>query len=139
VANLNLKTTYPLSFLDKNNQRVTTISTDSTGYASFYVVGDSAMVDAYFVVEGDAVANRLQWSDIHFKEPPVPFAMKSSMFDVNGDGIPDSLSIPFNKPFDKVVPDTVSWSFGGTEFHTTAGQENIWPAVEQGSVITIIK
>lgn len=137
VANLNLKTTYPLSFLDMNNQRVTTISTDSTGYASFYVVGDSAMVDAYFVVEGDAVANRLQWSDIHFKEPPVPFAMKSSMFDVNGDGIPDSLSIPFNKPFDKVVPDTISWSFGGTEFHTTAGQESIWPLVEQESIITI--
>jgi hypothetical protein len=38
--------------------------------------------------------------------------MKAMIFDVNGDGIPDSLSVPFSKAFDKVVPDTISWAFG---------------------------
>ena len=137
VATLNIKTKYPLTFLDADNQIVTAITTDSTGYASFYVVGDSAMVDAFFTIEGEGVANRIHWTDIHFKEPPVPFATKAMMFDVNGDGIPDSLSIPFSKGFDKVVPDTLSWAFGGTQFHTTAGQENIWSLVEQESIITL--
>ena len=137
VQELNLNTKFPLSFLDKNNQRVTTISTDSTGYASFYVVGDSAMVDAFFKIESDGVNNALVWKDIHFKEPPVPFAQRARMYDVTGDGIPDSLVIPFSKPFDDVVPDTISWAFGGTEFHSTAGQENIWPLVVMDSVITL--
>ena len=137
VQELRLNTKFPISFLDKNNQRVTTISTDSLGYASFYVVGDSAMVNAFFSVEGNGVNNALIWRDIHFKEPPVPFALNASMFDVNGDGIPDSLSIPFNKAFDKVVPDTISWSFGGSKFYTTAGQNNIWPLVQQESVVTL--
>ncbi len=137
VQELSLNTKFPLSFLDVNNQRVTSISTDSLGYASFYVVGDSAMVDAFFTVEGAGVNNVLSWKDIHFKEPPVPFALKASMYDVNGDGIPDSLSVPFSKPFKDVVPDTLSWSFGGTEFHTTAGMENIWPLVLLDSVISL--
>ena len=137
VQELNLNTRFPLSFLDKDNQRVTTISTDSLGYASFYVVGDSAMVDAFFTIDGGGVNNTLTWANIHFKEPPVPFALKASMYDVNGDGIPDSLSIPFSQPFKDVVPDTLSWSFGGTEFHTTVGMENIWPMVLLDSVISL--
>ena len=137
VQELNLNTKFPISFLDRNSQRVTSISTDSMGYATFYVVGDSAMVDAFFTIESNGVNNVLTWKDIHFKEPPVPFVQKAKMFDVNGDGIPDSLVIPFSKAFDKVVPDTLSWSFGGTEFHTTAGQEKIWPLVAMDSVITL--
>jgi hypothetical protein len=137
VQEINLNTKFPLSFLDKDNQRVTSISTDSLGFASFYVVGDSAMVDAFFTIGGAGVNNILAWKNIHFKEPPVPFAQKAKMYDVNGDGIPDSLVIPFSKAFDKVVPDTLSWSFGGTEFHTTAGQENVWPLVVMDSVITL--
>ena len=139
VQELNLNTKFPISFLDRNSQRVTSISTDSMGYATFYVVGDSAMVDAFFTIESNGVNNVLIWKDIHFKEPPVPFVQKAKMYDVNGDGIPDSLVIPFSKAFDKVVPDTLSWSFGGTEFHTTAGQENIWPLVVMDSVITLYK
>ena len=137
TATLNLKTSFPLSFLDGENQRVTTITTDELGYARFYVVGDSATNDAFFIVDGEGVENKIQWTEIHFKEPPVPFAARASMYDVNGDGIPDSLVVPFSKPFDKVVPDTLSWAFGGTEFHTTSGQENIWPLVVLDSVITM--
>ena len=137
VVPLNLDTEYPLSFLDENNQRITSLTTDSTGYASFYVVGDSAMVNAFFTIGSGSVANILTWKDIHFKEPPVPFAHKAKMFDVNGDGIPDSLSIPFSKRFKDVVPDTLSWSFGGTEFHKIAGMENVWPLVILDSVISL--
>ena len=137
VQELSLNTKFPISFLDMNNQRITSLTVDSTGYASFYVVGDSAMVDASFTIEGNGVNNVLVWKNIQFKEPPVPFVLKSNMYDVNGDGIPDSLVIPFSKPFDKVVPDTISWSFGGTEFHKTSGQENIWPLVVMDSVITL--
>ena len=40
---------------------------------------------------------------IHFKEPPVPIASRAKMYDVNGNGVPDSLVIPFNKAFEDVL------------------------------------
>lgn len=137
AVTLNINTKYPLSFLDESNQRIKTITTDSLGYASFYVVGDSATEDAYFTIEGNGVANRIHWTDINFKEPPVPFAVSAKMYDANGDGIADSLVIPFNKTFDKVVPDTISWIFGGSKFHTTADMKNIWKLVQKDSVIIL--
>lgn len=137
VVEMNLKTLFPLGFLDKDGQRITTLVTDSSGYATFYVVADSAMVNGFFTIEGDAVNNSLQWTDIHFKEPPVPFANRAKMYDVNGDGIPDSLAVPFSKPFDDVVPDTLAWIFGGTESHKTAGMDKVWPLVFKDSIIVL--
>lgn len=137
VVDLNLKTMFPLSFLDKDGQRISSLTTDSSGYASFYVVGDSAMVRAFFSIESDAVNNALQWTDINFKEPPVPFATRAQMHDVNGDGIPDSLIVPFNKAFDDVVPDTLAWIFGGKASHVTAGMDKIWPLVFKDSILVM--
>lgn len=134
---LNLQTNFPISFLDTDKQRITEIVTDSTGYAQFYVVGDSTVVDGSFKISSEAVANTLQWGNIHFKEPPVPFVTTAKMYDVSGDGIVDSLVIPFSKPFEDVVPDTLAWNFGGTEFYTVSGMDIIWPMVFSDSIITL--
>lgn len=136
-ATVSFVTDFPIGFLNKEKQRITEITLDERGFAEFYVVGDSAVVDGYFIIKGDAVGNEIRWNNIHFKEPPVPFAITAEMFDVNGDGIADSLSVPFNKIFKDVVPDTLSWNFGGSKFQTLAGMENVWPAVILDSVISI--
>lgn len=60
------------------------------------------------------------------------------MYDRNGDGIPDSLFVPFSKPFEDVVPDTLSWLFGGTNYGVIFGQENIWPLVNNDSVLVLV-
>lgn len=137
TVNLNLYTNDPIGFLGVDKQRITEISTDSLGYAQFYVVGDSAVNEGSFVIYGNGVANELIWRNIHFKEPPVPFVTTAQMFDVTGDGIVDSLVIPFSKPFKDVVPDTLSWNFGGSTFYNINGMENVWPLVLLDSVVTL--
>lgn len=137
IIDLNLITSDSISFLSKDGQQVTSITTDSSGYAYFYVVGETAMEGASFRVTSGGAANELVWNNIFFKEPPVPFATRGKMYDVNGDGIADSLAIPFSKPFDKSVPDTLAWSFGESEFHKVTDVEKIWPLVVHDSIIVI--
>jgi len=137
VVTLDLQTSFPIGFLSLDRQRITTITTDSLGYAQFYVVGDSAVVDGSFKISGGAVANTIQWNNILFKEPPVPFVTDAKMYDVTGDGIADSLVIPFSKAFKDVVPDTLSWNFGGSIFHSVNGMESVLPLVILDSVITL--
>ncbi len=137
IVPLNFVTKDSLSFLNVDGQPVTSIMTDSSGFAYFYVVGEAAMENASFKVVSDFVSNELEWKDIHFKEPPVPFVMRAQMYDSNGDGIPDSLVIPFSKPFEDVVPDTLAWNFGEASFHTIAGMENVWPLVLMDSLLVL--
>ena len=124
-AVLDLKTSFPISFLDEKKQRVNKLITDSTGVIKFYVVGDSSVTDASFEISGESVANVISWKMIHFKEPPVPFANRGEAFDRNGDGVLDSISVEFNKPFGETIPDTVAWAFGSEDWHTIATVENV--------------
>ena len=124
-AVLDLSTSFPISFLDENKQRVNKLITDSTGVIKFYVVGDSAVTNASFEISGGSVANVIKWGNIHFKEPPVPFANLGEAYDRNGDGVLDSVAIVFNKPFGETIPDTIAWTFGSDDWHTTASVEAV--------------
>ena len=124
-AALDLKTSFPISFLDEKKQRVNRLITDSTGVAKFYVVGDSSVTNASFEISGSSVANVISWGNIHFKEPPVPFASLGEAHDRNGDGVLDSIAVVFNKPFGETIPDTIAWSFGSDDWHTVASVENV--------------
>ena len=124
-AALDLKTSFPISFLDEKKQRVNRLITDSTGVAKFYVVGDSSVTNASFEISGGTVANVISWGNIHFKEPPVPFASLGEAYDRNGDGVLDSIAVVFNKAFGETIPDTIAWSFGSDDWHTVASVENV--------------
>ncbi len=137
IIPLNFTTSDSLSFLDAKGQPVTSVTTDSTGFAYFYVVGETSITNASFDVVSNFAANTLHWDNLHFKEPPVPFVVHAQMHDMNGDGIPDSLAIPFSKPFKGVIPDTLSWSFGESAFHTITGMENMESLVFNDSMIII--
>ena len=128
---------FPISFMNEKMELVDTLETDSAGYVKFYVMGDSAMVDAYFTVSGPGIGNQLVWREIHFKEPPVPIVKKSQMFDVDGNGIPDSLVMYFSKAFEDVVPDTLTWIFGGDEEHKISSMKNVWPLVKNDSILVL--
>lgn len=137
LVELQLSTNDSLTFLDMNNQVINSVKTDSTGYATFYVMGMTELNGASFTVGGVAVNNELVWGDINMMEPPVPFASKGMMFDRNGDGIADSLVIPFSEVFDDEVPDTLSWSFGDSSWHNYYGTENVRTLIRNGSEIVV--
>ena len=137
IVSVDLTTADSLSFLDANGQPVTSVMTDSTGYATFYVMGYAAVNNASFTVSGSQVSNKIVWENINMMEPPVPFASKGYMFDSDGDGVPDSLHIPFSEAFDTDIPDTLAWSFGDSAWSEIVGVENVRGRIYNASDIVV--
>ena len=137
IVTVDLTTVDSLSFLDANGQPITSVTTDSTGYATFYVMGYAAVTNASFTVSGAQVANKIVWGNINLMEPPVPFASKGYMYDRDGDGVPDSLYVPFSDALDEDIPDTLSWSFGDSTWKVTASVDAVRGLVQNGSDIVV--
>ena len=137
IVTVDLTTVDSLSFLDANGQPITIVTTDSTGYATFYVMGYAAVTNASFTVSGAQVANKIVWGNINLMEPPVPFASKGYMYDRDGDGVPDSLYVPFSDALDEDIPDTLSWSFGDSTWKVTASVDAVRGLVQNGSDIVV--
>jgi len=137
IVTVDLTTADSLSFLDANGQPITSVTTDSTGYATFYVMGYAAVTNASFTVSGAQVANKIVWGNINLMEPPVPFASKGYMYDRDGDGVPDSLYVPFSDVLDDDIPDTLSWSFGDSTWKVTASVDVVRGLVQNGSDIVV--
>lgn len=135
---LDLKTNAAITFFDQNKMPTNTLETDEFGIARFYVRGDAPMSDASFYVTGSGVANSLKWDKIHFQDPPIPVAKTGMVFDRNGDGVPDSIYVPFSKKFEGDIPDTISWQFGSNEWHKISSSEAISKMVKHDSEIVIV-
>lgn len=117
---LDLKPSNPsMMFFNEFEQQIYTIETDETGRARFYVVGDAPIQGGSFAVIGvSGVKNSLKWDNINFKDPEVPLAKTGEIHDRNGDGVPDSIYVPFEyKAFAKHDLDTIAWSFGSNVWH----------------------
>ncbi len=137
VVTLNLSTSDSLVFFNKNNEQVTSIETDGTGFADFYVMGTADVVNGSFTIGGNAVGNTLTWKNINLKKPPVPYATKGWMFDRNGDGVGDSICVVYNEIFDEDVPDTLDWMFGDSVSHKISSVAEVQKYIEQDSMIVI--
>ena len=137
---LDLKSSDPhMTFYNEKEQQINTIETDETGRARFYVIGDAAMKGAYFNVVGiSGVKNSLKWDNINFKDSKVPLAKTGSVYDRNGDGIPDSINIPFEynafKNFDLNV---IAWNFGSKDWHEYSSFDDIAKMVKNDSTVAI--
>jgi fibro-slime domain-containing protein len=128
-----------LTFYNEMDQQVNTVQTDDEGRARFYVMGEGAMSGASFAVVGiSGIENQLIWSQINFKDPEVPLAKPGSIYDRNGDGVPDSIYIPFD--FDTFVDhdlDSVAWSFGSTNWREYGSLEEISKMIRNDSTVAI--
>ena len=116
-----------LTFYNEMDQQINTVETDETGRARFYVFGDAAISGAFFNVVGiSGVKNSLKWDNINFKDPEVPLAKTGGIYDRNGDGIADSVYIPFE--FGALVDhdlDVIAWNFGSKDWREYTSLEDI--------------
>ncbi len=128
-----------LKFYNEMGQQINTIETDGTGRARFYVVGDAALKGASFGVVGiSGVKNTLHWENINFKDPEVPLAKTGYIYDRNGDGVPDSIYVPFE--YDAFIGhdlDVVAWSFASKDWHEFTSFEDISKLVANDSTVVI--
>ena len=116
-----------LTFYNEMDQQINTIETDGTGRARFYVFGDAAISGAFFNVVGiSGVKNTLKWDNINFKDPEVPLAKVGGIYDRDGDGIADSVHIPFE--FGALADhdlDAIAWNFGRIDWREYNSMEDI--------------
>ena len=128
-----------LTFYNEMDQQVNTVQTDETGRARFYVVGEGAIKGASFaVVSVGGVKNQLTWDKISFKDPAVPLAKTGSIYDRNGDGVPDSIYVPFEfNAFVEHDLDTIAWSFGSTDWRVFSSLEDISTMLKNDSTVVI--
>ncbi|SHL02230.1 fibro-slime domain-containing protein [Fibrobacter sp. UWB12] len=128
-----------VAFYNEMDQQINTIETDETGVARFYVVGEGAVSGASFSVVGiSGVENALKWDNINFKDPEVPLAKTGSIYDRNGDGIADSIFVPFE--FDALREhdlDAIAWNFGSKDWHEYNSFEDIAKMVKNDSTVVI--
>ena len=128
-----------LKFYNEMEQQINTIETDETGRARFYVVGEAALKGASFGVVGiSGVKNTLQWGNINFKDPEVPLAKTGSIYDRNGDGVPDSIHVPFE--FNAFIGhdlDVVAWNFASKDWHEFTSLEDISKLTINDSTVVI--
>ena len=136
---LDLKPSNPyLMFYNDDGMSINTIETDENGFAHFYVIGEAAMSGESFAVIGvSGVKNSLKWDNISFKDPEMPLAKTGGIYDRDGDGIPDSIYVPFEyDAFKTHELDSVAWSFGSSVMHPYS-MDSIQPFIKNDSTVAI--
>ncbi len=94
------------------------------GKAQFYVMGTATVENGSFQISGPSYDNILTWSNVNLEKPPVPIPSGGFMFDRDGDGVADSLTLAYGEPIiDEDVPDSISWQFGDSTWHTIVKKE----------------
>ena len=132
-----------LTFYNEMDQQINTVETDGEGRARFYVFGEAAISGASFSVVGiSGVENTLKWDNINFKDPEVPLAKTGGIYDRNGDGVADSLYIPFE--FGALADhdlDVIAWNFGSKDWreYNTINDISKFKANDSTIVITAEK
>jgi len=59
--------------------------------------GGSGCTASWEIYSQDSKGTTVKWTELRFKEPPVPVPLESYIADRNGDGIGDSVTIKFSK------------------------------------------
>lgn len=129
-----------LSFSDPNidildtigGKNISIVNLDESGHATFYVCANKPVTNASLIAKG-AAAGASVWTQLNFKEPPIPQVVNATISDRNGDGRADSLYIHFDRSLlQKSTLDSLQFSFG--ESFTTTNKFNI---VNENDIIVL--
>lgn len=116
---------------------------DTLGLAKFYVLANAPVEEASFKVfsTNEVVANELEWKHITLIKAPVPPLKLAEMYDVDGDGVGDSLVVSYSDMIesDKYILDSISWSFGdSSSWHLVGPNKEILKHVKD-STFTLVE
>lgn len=112
-SNLTLNFSNPMvDILDSTGKKISKVTLDENGKASFYVMANAGVVGATLQVKGAATSTAI-WMNLNFQEPPIPRVVDSKLYDRNGDGRGDSLYVHFDRELaGKNRLDSMKFAFG---------------------------
>ena len=124
-----------MDLLDENGKPISKVVLDSMGRATFYVIANAPVTGATLQAKG-AASSAATWTDLVFKEPPIPRISSAIFIDRNGDGRGDSLHIKFNKELGgKNNLDSLKFAFG--EGFPVQTKEN-WKVSSNNTELSIV-
>lgn len=85
-----------IDILDSNGNKISKVTLDDDGHATFYVRANGEVVNAVLTAQG-AAATASYWKQLQFDLPPIPQVQIAKLYDRNGDGRGDSLYIKFDR------------------------------------------
>lgn len=138
VNNYNKKVNLMISsslvdILDENGNKISKVTLDDDGHATFYVRANGEVKNAVLTAQG-AAATASIWKNLQFDLPPIPRVSVAKLYDRNGDGRGDSLYIKFDRELDsRHILDSLQFKFG--ESFPTYGAENF---KVNGNVVVLV-
>lgn len=133
-SNLTVSFSDPMvDILDSAGRKISKVTLDENGKASFYVLANAEVKGATLQVKG-AAASAATWINLNFQEPPIPRVQASKLVDRNGDGRGDSLYIHFDRELNgKSHLDSLVFAFG-----ESLPKQYKYDMVENSTSITIV-
>ncbi|MDR2554403.1 MAG: fibro-slime domain-containing protein [Fibromonadaceae bacterium] len=94
---------------------------------------------AYIIVQGVSTRSEVMWDSLTFQEPPTPFPESARIFDVNGDGIGDSLVIIYNRGFRRdSLPNAIEVKWDTSKVVTYGITKRTWDKDKNDSVYAAV-
>ncbi|MCQ2098240.1 MAG: fibro-slime domain-containing protein [Fibrobacter sp.] len=117
---INLSFTDPnIEILDSTGKKISYVNLDDKGRASFYIHANAVVTGATLIAKG-AAAGASTWTNLNFRDPPIPHVKSAIIVDRNGDGRADSLFVSYDKELNgKSHLDSIQFTFGESFATTT--------------------
>ena len=117
---INLSFTDPnIEIQDSTGKKISYVNLDDKGRASFYIHANAVVTGATLIAKG-AAAGASTWTNLNFKDPPIPHVKNAIIVDRNGDGRADSLFVSYDKELNgKSHLDSIQFTFGESFATTT--------------------
>lgn len=116
---INLSFSNPnIDIQDSTGKKISSVILDEKGRASFYVHANAAVEGATLIAKGSA-SSASTWTNLSFRDPPIPHVKNAIIVDRNGDGRADSLFVSYDRTLKgQSNLDSIQFTFGEA-FSTT--------------------
>lgn len=105
---------------DSTGRKISSVNLDEKGRASFYIHANAAVQGVTLIAKGSA-ATASTWTELNFKDPPIPHVKNAIIVDRNGDGRADSMYVSYDRDLKgQAHLDSIQFTFGES-FPTTTG------------------
>ncbi|SHK96993.1 fibro-slime domain-containing protein [Fibrobacter sp. UWEL] len=104
---------------DSTGRKISYVNLDEKGRATFYIHANAAVQGVTLIAKGSAATPTI-WTNLNFKDPPIPHVKNAIIVDRNGDGRADSMYVQYDAALNgESKLDSIQFTFGESFATTT--------------------